>query len=84
MFDMPISVSQIASVAEIVSWVSAGKKVRYITDSGEEREAHLRGYVGSTSDAAIAQVRLSDWMSEWTIPLVELAAKRDRGELALQ
>lgn len=81
---MSVSVSQVASIAEIVSWVSTGEQVRYVTDSGEEREAHLRGYVGSTSDVGTAQVRLSDWMSEWTIPLVDLAAKRERGELALK
>lgn len=81
---MSVSVSQVTSIAEIVSWVSSGEQVRYLTDSGEEREAHLRGYVGSTSDVGTAQVRLSDWMSEWTISLVDLAAKRERGELALK
>jgi hypothetical protein len=82
--DMSISVSQVANIAVIVSWISKGEQVRYLTDSGEEREAHLRGYAGSNSDVETAQVRLSDWMSEWTMPLVDLAAKLERGELALK
>lgn len=81
---MSISVSQVANIAVITSWISKGEQVRYLTDSGEEREAHLRGFSGQTSDIETAQVRLSDWMSEWTIPLVELAAKLGRGELALK
>jgi hypothetical protein len=68
----------------IVSWISKGEQVRYLTDSGEEREAHLRGFTGQTSDIETAQVRLSDWMSEWTVPLVDLAAKLGRGEMALK
>lgn len=81
---MSISVSQVSNIAVIVSWISKGEQVRYLTDSGEEREAHLRGFTGQTSDIEAAQVRLSDWMSEWTIPLIDLAAKLERGELALK
>lgn len=81
---MSISVSQVANIATLVSWISKGEQVRYLTDSGEEREAHLRGFSGQTSDIETAQVRLSDWMSEWTVPLVDLAAKLGRGELALK
>ena len=78
-----IPVSLIPAMAEVVAGVAAGSKVQYVDDSGEVREAHLRGFNGSGADAGEAVIRLSDWTAEWQMSLMDAATRRQNGELRI-
>lgn len=78
-----VPVALIPSLAKAVDMVQTHAKVRYATDSGDVRTAHVRGFGGDTKDATETSVRLSDDFSEWHIPLMEFAQRIDSGMLAL-
>lgn len=82
---MSVSISLIKPMAEILEWVSEHKQVKYLTESGDLREAHLRRIGGGNlADVETLVVDMSDWHTEWSMPLVELATLRIYGEISLK